>query len=92
MNVSDSYPPTKTKLKLGVPAGELVSPFLGFQGLYLQGHPGTRHQVFGTGNSRKRKVCRWGTFAEEAVPSNELAAPADRDAPRTVPHRATKAA
>ncbi|KAG0418713.1 hypothetical protein HPB47_004649 [Ixodes persulcatus] len=38
-NVSDSYPPTKTKLKLESLLARLVSPFLGFQGLYLQGHP-----------------------------------------------------
>lgn len=33
-NVSDSYPPTKTKLKLEGLLARLMVPFLGFQGLY----------------------------------------------------------
>ncbi|KAH7965293.1 hypothetical protein HPB49_006003 [Dermacentor silvarum] len=33
-NVSDSYPPTKTKLKLEGLLARLLVPFLGFQGLY----------------------------------------------------------
>ncbi|XP_075538551.1 uncharacterized protein LOC142572956 isoform X3 [Dermacentor variabilis] len=37
-NVSDSYPPTKTKLKLEGLLARLVVPFLGFQGLY-EGKP-----------------------------------------------------
>lgn len=36
--MNDSYPPTKTKLKLEALVARLVSPFLGFQGLY-QGGP-----------------------------------------------------
>lgn len=37
-NVSDSYPPTKTKLKLEVLLARLLDPFLGFQGFY-EGKP-----------------------------------------------------
>ncbi|XP_077513859.1 proline-rich protein 5-like isoform X1 [Amblyomma americanum] len=33
-NVSDSYPPTKTKLKLEGMLARILNPFLGFQGLY----------------------------------------------------------
>lgn len=33
-NVSDSYPPSKTKLKLEGLLARLLVPFLGFQGLY----------------------------------------------------------